>query len=235
MKFRTDRIQSFYQPSVDGNRVLAIFENPTWKEQMLNRPVMGETGIHLSLLFENLRNMECRLSRDFGNLFSKYRIGIVNAIRFSGDLTCLKQSALDCLIDENHEIVDGAIRNSDIVFLFGEVAQKAYDYCVKGNSRLPNSVIGIYHLSRNALMQICNPNALGKFLERKSHVGFVPQLPYETQIAVISEYIAYKYEDHEKLNLSFKEFQSFIRPFLKTGDGKIPQDFGAIRMSGGRL
>ncbi len=237
MKFNPDKTYSFYQPSVEGNRILAVFENPTWKEQMLNRPSMGETGIHLSMLFNILRNMECQFAKDFCNQLFKYHVGIVNAIRFSGDLANVTDSVRNWLIIENAERFATAMKNAELVLLFGENAQAGYTYFEnhlgKEKDKHPKCVISIYHLSRRALAKISNATAVNKFLERKHAVGFTPRLPNEVQLAIIAEYIASKYEENNNCELGFKQFQDFIRPFLRSGDGKIQKEFGTIKMAGG--
>ena len=239
MQFDPKKNYSFYQPPVDGNSILAVFENPTWKEQLLNRPVMGETGIHLSLLLDILRNMRCEFSEHFRNQLYKYHIGIVNAIRFSGDLSNVKQCVLEKLIEENGEILAHAVNNSKLVLLFGENAQNAYIWYRKHSGinllKQHQCVISVYHLSNRALAQIGNASAISKFLKRKSLVGFIPLLPMESKLAVIAEYIAYTYERQNNCPFSFEDFQSFIKPFLNTNTNtnEMPEDFGTISVIGG--
>ena len=241
MKFNPDKTCSFYQAPVEGNRILAVFENPTWKEQMLNRPAMGGTGVHLSILFNILRNMECQLAKDFGSQLFKYHVGIVNAIRFSGDLTNVKKEIWHPLIAENSKVFAQAVNGCKLILLFGENAQRAYDfyhdeYKITTNFKRvsePNCVIGVYHLSTRAIANICNATALNLFLERKHTVGFIPQIPKEVQLAIIAEYIASKYEENKNCELSCRQFQDFISPFLCSGNGKIPKEFGTIKMAGG--
>ncbi len=196
---------SYYQPfQGDASRkITCIFENPTWLEELHHRPVAGVAGSRLCALFKVLRNMQCKLTTDFGTHMFRHKVCIVNgARRVYSTSTSITDATYRKYVEENRPELESALENSKMIICFGDRAEVALKE-VCSTKRYAK----VYHLSDTGISRLCNLGELRiRYSLPESHRGLVILLIY-------AEYLARWYENN---NYTTK-FSDFTEPFRHNG------------------
>lgn len=210
---------AYYQAPVDGNPIVAVFENPTWREYALERPVTGVAGANLCVIFRLLRLMfrmgKLKCTGVHETDLYKCRCAIVDASRKEYS-NSKDRSDHDFKEDvkNNAEMLVKVIGKDKIVVCFGGRASKALK--ILGRSCSPRMQIDVCQLSNLAISKF----AMLDLLRRRLHlseamIGFVP-------LIVIAEYIC-----DRMLGGKFYTFREFYKDFRKGGNGDYPEKFNA--------
>ena len=199
---------SYYQPfQGEGKKITCVFENPTWLEELHQRPVAGVAGSRLCGLFKILRHMDCQLTKDLKTQLFRRRVCIVNGVRKVSSVSIKRKDYLS-LIDDNQKTLRCAISNADMIICFGgraEMALKKVDAGVK--------YAKTYHLCGRAFNRLVNLSGLGEsYGLPESHLGLVG-------LIVIAEYLATWYQQW-KSGKEYISFAKFAKPFQRTR-GKV--------------
>ena len=206
-----EQTSSYYQPFQGnvGQKITCIFENPTWLEELYKRPVAGMAGSRLCVLFRILRNMECKLSNDFGSQLYRSKVCIVNGVRkVSSKSFC--QGEYNKLLDENIETLEAAVADAKLIICFGDNAERAF-------KRLGNNAAyaKVYHLCDTALNRL-------SVIRNLCHKYELPELfAGLVRLSVLAEYLATWYEK----TIVVEDFAKFAKPFQKGGGGNYRSEF----------
>lgn len=208
---------SYYQPFMcDGKKITCVFENPTWLEELLQRPVAGIAGSRLCVLFKILRNMMCRLRDDYSSQLYRHRVCIVNGARKVSSKSIKKDYR--GLAEKNIATLKDAVLGSSLVICFGKNAQKAFNVTCRSLKKDKAEAISdiqsveVYHLCGTAYNRLSVLDGLMQKYNLSEHLrGMVG-------LIVIAEYLATWYDMaccHKKM-MPFSEFSA---PFRKGGKG----------------
>ena len=151
----------YYQPAVVGNGVLCIFERPTTSEVQVGRPVVGDTGEHLCMLCEYMRNVDDGIMVSDINDFCSRRMGILNVstLPLCDDPLADGKDASglnDCQIGEYRRMfeqrcdVKDAIAKANCILCFGGLAAAMMNTIEKLLDGRDVKRIISYHLSGSA-------------------------------------------------------------------------------------
>ena len=212
---------AYYQAPVDGNPIVAVFENPTWREYALGRPVTGVAGANLCVIFRLLRLMHRTGKLNPAGIreidLYKCRCAIVDA-SCKAYSRSTNRSADDFRkdVEANIENLQTLIGEGKIVVCFGERARQALDILRKREKCSPKVQINVCQLSNTALSKFAALEGLRKRLQlTEAMIGVVPMI-------IISEYIGARLQGE-----NVGEFRSFYKGFRKEGDGDYPKVFSA--------
>lgn len=197
---------SYYQPFMcDGKKITCVFENPTWLEELLQRPVAGIAGSRLCVLFKILRHMDCKLSSDFDSQLFRHRVCIVNGVR---EVYSTSANISDCkyreLVKANEGKLKEAVEDACLVVCFGnraEIAMREIGYRGK--------YVKVYHLSDKGLGKII---LLDDIL---SAYNFPASFRGLARLIVVAEYLATWYDAVISVDKELISFSEFTKPFRK--------------------
>lgn len=158
-----------YQQGVKGNRVLFVFESPGRFEHELQRPVAGETGVHLCMLCEKLRSLAAKnqnkFVRDIGKDFCKVGASIINIapdwLPWKDKAQTKRKSASELLKEEKQNYAEAlpirlnnltSFANVRVILCFGQLAWDVAKLIKKEREKISRSfcIITTYHLSGRA-------------------------------------------------------------------------------------
>jgi len=150
-----------YQQGFEGNRVLFVFESPGKLEYELNRPVVGNTGVHLCILCERIRSKAAKSKyssvQDISRDICKQTASILNISAVS----LPKKSADQLNKEERRSIAEKLIARKEfqellqsalVVICFGRLAWDMGDIIESKLNDCGNNykIIYTYHLSSKA-------------------------------------------------------------------------------------
>lgn len=160
-----------YQQGIQGNRVLFVFESPGRFEHELQRPAVGETGVHLCMLCERLRalaaNSQNESLRDIGKDFCKVGASIINiasdwlpeiksdtksgTYKNSYQLTTDERKAILRQLKQRAEF-GSLMRRADVIICFGRLAWDMLETIKEKRAMVKRGfcIITTYHLSGRA-------------------------------------------------------------------------------------
>ena len=215
---------AYYQAPVDGNPIVAVFENPTWREYALGRPVTGVAGANLSVIFRLLRLMHRTGKLNPAGIreidLYKCRCAIVDASRKAYSRST-NRSADDFRkdVEANIENLQTLIGEGKIVVCFGERARQALDILRKREKCSPKVQINVCQLSNTALARFAVLDRLRRWLHlSEAMIGLVP-------LIIVTEYICARLHGEQ-----IGEFCEFYKGFRKHGNGDYPDGF-SVRLS----
>lgn len=206
-----------YQAPVDGNPIVAVFENPTWREYALGRPVTGVAGANLCVIFRLLRLMHRTGKLKIVGIreidLYKCRCAIVDASHKAySKSTNRSDDEFRASVEKNSKTLQALIGTDKIVICFGKRARQALD--ILGEKCCPKIQINVCQLSNTALSKFAVLEGLRKRLHlSEAMLGVVPMI-------IISEYISARLQGE-----NVGEFCNFYKGFRKGGDGNYPRDF----------
>lgn len=171
---------AYYQAPVDGNPIVAVFENPTWREYALGRPVTGVAGANLCVIFRLLRLMHRTGKSNLAGIreidLYKCRCAIVDASR-KAYLKSTNRSDCDFKKDvaTHIETLQTLIGDDKIVICFGGRARRALDILRKSEKCSPKVQINVCQLSNTALARFAVLDRLRRWLHlSEAMIGLVP-------------------------------------------------------------
>lgn len=216
---------AYYQAPVDGNPIVAVFENPTWREYALERPVTGVAGANLCVIFRLLRlmhrNGKLNLSEIRENDLYKCRCAIVDVSRkaYSKSTNC-SDDDFKKDVEAHIETLQTLIGEGKIVICFGGRARQALDILRKSENCSQKIQINVCQLSNTALTKFAVLDGLRRRLHlSEAMIGLVP-------LIVVTEYICARLQGEH-----MGEFREFYKGFRKHGNGDYPNGFHARLLS----
>lgn len=192
------------QRPTGDNKVVCVFEQPTWREYLLKRPVSGETGCNLEILFNLLKSVDGCISEDIRNQFDRYKCCIVNARWIKTERGANTECFLQKLSDGDERIK--YLLNASLIFCFGNEAAVAINALARTHKRLFSSIniVSVYHLSQTAMMQLHNTDKI--FEEYGLSKEWQPLMP----LIIVAEYVLSRIEKRD-----VGEFCEFVEGFRK--------------------
>lgn len=158
-----------YQQGVKGNRVLFVFESPGRFEHELQRPAVGETGVHLCMLCEKLRFLAAKSQnkfvRDIGKDFCKVGASIINIapdwLPWKDEAQTKRKSASELLKEEKMKYAEAlpvrlnnltSFANVHVILCFGQLSWDVAKLIEEEREKTSRSfcIITTYHLSGRA-------------------------------------------------------------------------------------
>lgn len=161
MKFDSRRTYPYYQPPREGNKILIVLDNPTWKEICLGRPAVCETGDNLGILLWMLNNMNSDALNDYSGQFVKNDVCIVNAITQCGDFEGVPIETLVKAHLINVIPLKAAAKVAELILVFGSIAKNVYKRIMATDNA---KVIFLYHLSPKVVNRFNNVKSLNEWL-----------------------------------------------------------------------
>lgn len=197
-----------YQRPTGDNKVVCVFERPTWREYLLKRPVSGGTGCNLEILFNLLKSVKGCISEDIRSQLDRYKCCIVNAVWIKKERGANTECLLQELSDRDERIK--YLLNASLIFCFGNEAAVAINALARTHERLFSNIniVSVYHLSQTAMMQLHNTE---KILEEYGlSKEWQPLMP----LIIVAEYVLSRIEKRD-----VGEFCEFVAGFRKEKKG----------------
>ena len=209
----------YYQPPADGNPIVAVFENPTWREVCFGRPVMGVAGSNLCVLFQLLRALWVKADGFIRGVprecFYRCKCAIVDGSK--SVYSCSKEKSdgkFQSDVAQNADLIRGVLSEEAIVVCFGKRASKAIDIVIQDSEIILKHRVDVCQLSTLGLQRISNTGGLLNSLKLPECMrGMIPLL-------IVAEYILAKLAQKE-----VGDFETFKKGFVKSGDGCYPLGF----------
>ena len=213
MKFDSKRTYPYYQPPREGNKILIVLDNPTWKEIGLGRPAVCETGDNLGILLWMLNNISSDALNDYSGQFVKNDVCIVNAITQCGDFEGVSIETLKKAHLINEIPLKSAAEVAKLTIVFGNVARYVYKNIMTTDK---TKVLFLHHLSPRVVNRFNNVSTLNEWLSNQ--LSMKPSFDDSyLRIAVFARYIVDSLSNKGKQTDFSRYSRDYAKPKSKKG------------------